>query len=103
MTSIVQHIAVNLPGRMESHLVRRTIAVPRCALQELEPDDLEQTMCDAVQGDEREVLRRTDEEVFRLHVAFIRAHGAPKREYTTFTNGVVTSGREKVYVGKQVR
>ncbi|MGH8176779.1 MAG: hypothetical protein ACREV5_11015 [Steroidobacter sp.] len=93
MTIAAERLAVNVPGRMESHAARRAFAISGCTLQELDPEDLQQTMCDAFDGEERRLLPRTDEMIFRLHLEFMRAHGAPKGEFTTFSNAsAMTSG-----------
>jgi hypothetical protein len=81
---------------MESHPTQRVLAHPRCTLQALDPEDLEQTMCDAVHDDDaRKRLVRTDAEAFRLHMEFVHAHGIPKGEVTTFsTVGAVVASDE---------
>lgn len=96
MTATAERSITNRPGHMESHPTRRALAHTRCTLQQLDPEDLEQTMCDAVQDDDAQKrLVRADAEAFRLHVAFTHAHGIPKGEVTTFSTVVaMTAGDE---------
>lgn len=86
MTTAAERSITSRPGHMESHPTQRALAHPRCTLQALHPEDLEQTMCDAIHDDDaRKRLVRTDAQAFRLHVEFVHAHGIPKGEVTTFT------------------
>lgn len=87
MTAAAERLITRQPGRMESHPAHRALAHPRCILQQLYPEDLEQTMCDAIHDDEaRKRLVRTDAEAFRLHLEFVHAHGLAIGEVTTFSN-----------------
>lgn len=97
MTTAAERLITRQPGRMESHPVHRALAHPRCTLQELYPEDLEQTLCDAIHDEDAiKRLVRTDAEIFRLHVEFIHAHGMPRGEITTFSNmAVVTMSGER--------
>lgn len=86
MTAAAERSITSRPGHMESHPPQRALAHPRCTLQALYPEDLEQTMCDAIHDDDaRKRLVRTDAQAFRLHVEFVHAHGIPKGEVTTFS------------------
>lgn len=90
MTTAADRSITRRPGHLESHPTQRALTHPRCALQTLHPEDLEPTMCDAIHDDEaRKRLVRTDDETFRLYVEFVHAHGIPKGEVTTFSNGSV--------------
>lgn len=91
MTTQDQRRGVNQPARMESHPVHRRVARPYCTLQERDPEDLQQTMCDTDQDEEKRLTARTDPASFKLHAEFVRWHGMPKGEYTTFFNGVMVS------------
>lgn len=73
-----------MPERMESHSLRRALARPYCALQELDPE--EHLMCDPLQAEETRLLVRRDPETFKLHVEFVHAHGIPKGQVTNFSN-----------------
>lgn len=88
MTTAAERLTTRSPGRMESHCVQRALAHPHCMLQQLDPEDLNQTMCDAMPEEERRLLTGMDDaESFQLHVQFMRAHGPPKGEFTTLSAG----------------
>lgn len=92
MTIAAERLVANVPGRMESHPRHRALAHPLCTLQELDPEEFHNTMCDAVHHDARKLKIRNDEETFLISVAFVHAHGIPKGEVTTFSNvGAVTA------------
>jgi hypothetical protein len=91
MTTAAQRRAASQPARMESHPVHRPVGRPYCTLQELDPEDLQQTMCDTIQDEEQRLTGPLDPATYRLHVEFVRAHGLPKGEYTTFCNGSMLS------------
>lgn len=93
MTVSMQRLKANQPARMQTRPAQHDLAHPRCALQILSPDDLEQTMCDAVYDDPEKWLAHTDAATFRLQAEFIRSHGAPKGEVTTvFGMGLFGTG-----------
>ena len=53
-------------------------------------------MCDALTQQEKRVQTRTDATTYRLHLQFVRAHGAPKGELTTLAAvGSLISGVER--------
>lgn len=83
----VERISTVAPGHLESHPQKRELAHPLCTLQRLDPEDLNTTMCDLIQEDEKRVVAATDEESRRLHQQFLRAHGRPKGELTTLSCG----------------
>lgn len=85
----VERLTTSAPGHLESHSTHRDLAHPCCTLQQLDPEDLQTTMCDLIQEDEKRLAARMDEETYKLHQQFIRAHGMPKGEFTTFSNGSV--------------
>jgi hypothetical protein len=72
---------------MESHATHRALAHRRSALQDLDSADLEQTMRDAMHSEEKDLLAHMDEQTYRLHLAFVHAHGTPRGEFTTFMQG----------------
>jgi hypothetical protein len=74
------------PGRMESHCVHSIGPHPYCTLQELDSWDLQQTLRELSRDREDQPFACRDAEVFRLHLQFTCAHGAPKGEFTTFSN-----------------
>lgn len=87
MTSAAQRLAANTPGGMRCHSLRERLAHD-CGPQELEPEDLDQTLCDAIpEYEKRRCAARTDQTRFALHQQFLRAHGIPKGEFTTFVRG----------------
>jgi hypothetical protein len=89
MTTPDQRRVVNQPARSESHSMHRPVARPCCTLQEREPEDLQQTVCDTDNDEEKRLTARTDPASFRLHAEFVRWRGMRKGEYTTFFNGVM--------------
>lgn len=90
MTIAAERLVANVPGRMESHPAQRALAQPLCTLQEPDPEEFHNTMCDAVHHEAKKLKIRNDEETFRLSRAFIRAHGLPRGAITTFSNAGTT-------------
>lgn len=86
MTIAAERLVANVPGRMESRPTHRALAHPLCTLQEPDPEEFHNTMCDAVHHEAKKLKIRNDEVTFRLNQAFIRAHGQPRGETTTFSN-----------------
>lgn len=96
MTIAAERLVANVPGRMESHSTRRALAHPLCTLQEIDPEEFHNTMCDAVHHEAKKPKVRNDEETFRLNRAFMRAHGLPRGEITTFSNaGPIGAGGKR--------
>lgn len=90
MTIAAERLVANVPGRMESHPTHRALAHPLCTLQEPDPEEFHNTMCDAVHHEARKLKVRNDAQTFRLNQVFLRVHGSPRGEITTFSNaGVV--------------
>lgn len=87
MAHATRRLSADVPGKMESHPAH-TVS----ALQERDPDDLQQTMCEITHENDKRPVARADEEAFRLHLQFMRAHGVPKGEFTTFSNAGSFSG-----------
>ena len=87
MTIAVKRSATDQPGRMESHCAHGSHLHPYCALQELDPEDLRQPMCDTLPEDDKRLVVRTDEATFKLYADFVYAHGLPKGEFTAFSDG----------------
>lgn len=50
-------------------------------------------MCDEIDDSDKRLRAATDEESFNLHLHFVRAHGLPKGEFTTFSDGSVATRR----------
>lgn len=86
MSIAAERLVANVPGRMESQSARRVLAQPLCTLQEPHPEEFHNTMCDAAHHEYRKLKTRCDEETFELNLAFMRAHGLPRGEITTFSN-----------------
>lgn len=85
MSAIAERFAANGACWMKSHVRRRSRSHPLYPVQAVEPEDLRETMCDALHEDAtKRLLVSADEESYQLHVAFVRAHGPPQGEYTTF-------------------
>ena len=96
MTIAAERLVANVPGRMESHPRQRALAHPLCTLQELDPEEFHNTLCDAVHHEAKKLKIRNDEATFRMSVAFFHAHGIPKGEVTTFSNvGAVTANSRR--------
>lgn len=97
MTVAAERLVANIPGRMQSHSARRALAQPQCVLQEQGPEEFHNTMCEAIHHDDRKLRIRNDAEAFRLNTAFVRAHGIPRGEVTTFSNqgSMVSAGATK--------
>ena len=95
MTIAAERLVANVPGRMESHPAHRALARPLCTLQEPDPEEFHNTMCDAVHHEAKKLKIRNDEETFRLSQAFIRAHGLPRGKITTFSNAGATGADGK--------
>lgn len=51
--------------------------------QRSRPEDMAQTLCDALTDEVQRLQPRTDANTFRLHQQFMRAHGVPRGELTT--------------------
>lgn len=90
MTIAAERLVANVPGRMESHPTHRALAHPLCTLQEPDPEEFHNTMCDAVHHEAKKLKIRNDEATFRLNQVFLRAHGLPRGEITTFSNAGAT-------------
>lgn len=103
MTAAAERSLTSRPGHMESYPTQRALAHPRCTLQMMDPEDLEQTMCDAVHDDHAvKRLVCTDADAFRLNLEFVYAHGAPKGEVTTFSTVFVMAASDQ-YAGPRRR
>lgn len=89
MTQSAERLTTRTPGRMQSQPAKRERAHPLCISQHRHPEDLELTMCDALADEEKRLQALADQESFRLHVQFLRAHGLPKGEVTIFVSGGV--------------
>lgn len=85
MSVSMLRLKANQLARMQTRPAQSDRAHPRCALQVLSPDDLEQTMCDAVYDDPEKWLAHTDAAAFKLQAEFMRSHGAPRGEVTTLS------------------
>lgn len=95
MTIAAERLVANVPGRMESHPVQRALSRPLCTLQEPNPEEFHNTMCDAVHHEARKLKVRDDETTFRLNQVFLRAHGLPRGEITTFSNAGAAGANER--------
>lgn len=85
--------AVNLPAWMESHPLHRPVRRPHCTILEQHAEDLQQSVCDRVEEAEKPLKARTDPASLNLHAEFIRWHGSPIGEYTTFFSWVMVASK----------
>ena len=92
MTTKTHRTIVGVPGRMESHSTHglRT-HLPR-SLEVLEAEERERAIGDPMHLEDVEAHEQSDEELFRLHVAFMRAYGAPGDEFTVVAGPSASGG-----------
>jgi hypothetical protein len=93
MTMSKGRLIAAMSGYLVSKPAQRDWRHPLCTLQHRVPEDLEQTMCDALNEDEQRLQSPASVETFRLATEFSRAHGVPRGEVTTLCGGnVLLSG-----------